>query len=140
MAIENFNVASASSLPGRVDQFWERFEKAGFAVGQLPDVDGWMPTAPFSGSVVGRIDIRDELGRLVAAYTERDDPYTHQQGRNFMKEGRVLDRCTWPVSSIPAIRRTALEAIAQEVAALKQRRNRQALADPSSGSIILARD
>ena len=136
MATDIFNVASASGLRGPVDQIWKRFKAEGFAGHYLPDDDGWMPTEPFSGQVVGRVAIRDELGRLVVAETDRGSPYTNQQKRNLLREGAVLDHCNWPVMSVPAIPQPQLEEIAHELATSKPRRNKIALTDTSHGSNI----
>lgn len=133
--VETFNVASHTGLPGCVNEMWGRFANAGFPDESLPDERGWMPTRVFSGHVVGRIAIRDELADQVARAVGRLS-YTRAQKANLMKEGRVLERCEFPVTSIPAIPYRLLETIADELVSSKHRRKRELVTDPSSGSAL----
>ena len=132
-----FNVASSSCLPGSIDRLYERFEEAMFTEEYLPDLEGWMPVNAFPGQIVGRIAIRDKLGELVAGKIDRDRPYSRAQKCNFMRESQVLDRCQWPVQSIPAIQDALLMAITGELLETRYRRNRGAITDCRSGSGLI---
>jgi len=118
-----FNIASAACVRGPIYEIREKFWDAGFPDHQLPNDEGWMPTEPFSGHVLGGGAIRDKLGAMVAERTGRDGPYTTQQKRNFLREAKVYERCNWPVMSIPAIDCPTLEAAADYLATSRQRRN-----------------
>ena len=133
---DKFNVASQSNLQAPIDQLYERFEAAGFPKHFLPDDWGWMLVDAFPGQTVGRIGIRDRLGELVAAPISRSAPYTRAQKCNLMREGKVLERCDWPVQSIPAICTGSLETIADELVESKARRNRGLVTDCRPGSNI----
>jgi hypothetical protein len=131
--MDRFNVASLAGLPGLVDQTYQRFKKAGFPYEWLPDDQGYMPVEATSGFVIGRIGIRDELGETVESLTNRDAPYSNQQRRNLVREGGVMEKCKWPVESTPFIAQPSLQAVATNLAASKNRRNRgNVFADVSS--------
>jgi hypothetical protein len=119
-----FNVASASGLAGPIDQIYVRFEKAGFPEHCWPDDAGWMPSSVFPDQIVGRTTIRDALGQFVSDLTGRDVAYSRAQKCNLMREGRVLDHCSWAVQSVCAINVGSLQAIAAGLVHDKQRRNR----------------
>jgi hypothetical protein len=131
-----FNVASASGLAGPIDQMYVRFEQAGFPEHYLPDDAGWMPRSAFPDQIVGRIAIRDALGQFVGDLTGREVSYSRAQKCNLMREGRVLERCAWPVQSLCAINVGSLQAIAAGLVHDKERRNRPMPTWCNSGSLF----
>lgn len=127
MEPEWFNVASAAMVPGRIETLWVRFANAGYPDDQLPVDSGWMPSAPFSGHVVGKVEMRDTLSKMVETRVGREVPYTRAHKSNLMREGRVFESCTWPVMSIPMIDRPLLETIADGLVRTKARRCRSSM-------------
>lgn len=119
-----FNVASHAGLSGSVSETYVRFKEAGFSHNLLPNDEGWMPKEAFPDQEVGRIWIRDELGRLVVNLTGREASYSKAQLCNFMRQGRVLEHCDWRVNSVPTIYTSSLSAIAGALVQAKARRNR----------------
>jgi hypothetical protein len=114
-----FNVASACGLPGPVPETWQRFESAFKAAGRehdLPCDAGWVDLAVIEevcSGVPGRIAIRDVFWQQLEAAADRG--YTKRQVNNLMP--RVLAHATWPVMSVPAVPRGAIEACARDAAA-----------------------
>lgn len=130
------NVASQQGITGPVHELYTRFEDAGFPDDMLPEDDGQIRREVFPDQVVGRIAIRDELAGQLETLTGRSRPYSRGQQSNLMREGRVLERCTYPVQSIPAIDVNSLQAIAGELVETRKRRNWSLATDCRSVSSI----
>ncbi len=125
MVSSQTNVASKCRLHGRIEDLGQKFVDAGYPYGQIPDFYGWIDSAVFSGHVIGTVGIRDELGGFVALASERDAPYSGQQKRNFLRDGDVFAKCSYPVDGMPIIAKPELEEISWQIFRAKPRRNRK---------------
>jgi hypothetical protein len=117
------NVASNACIQGRIEELWILFESAGYSNSELPDPEGWLPTAVTSGHVYGQIAIRDQVNQIATEVTGRNRPYSDQQARNIARESGVWSRCRWLVDGIPIVEEPVLHQLVRTGVEKKKRRN-----------------
>lgn len=125
---QQINISSFANLglsPSEYAPLYAEAKDDGAWFGPVPNTEGWIPKDVYSGHVVGRVGIRDELNGMLVALTDRDAPYTNRHMTSLMREGRVLAQSDFNVRSIPSVPEGRLGTIAMTLTSDGPRRRRK---------------